>query len=469
MLTRRALCKPVSESSALLALSPTVPAFLARTAARPTRAGRPGAGGRPARRRQRRHQHPGSSRRRGLRALPQGPAPRQAAVDPVNDQVGLHPGLRELSTLLERGQLALVSGVSYPNPNRSHFESMAIWQTARLDPEQNAGPGWIGRALDARAESAEGATRGLRRSSSATARPPWLSAGADVRLGTGPCRRSSAARGDLPRSPRPIWPVDRGRRQPRRLRPPEPARRLCVGRARQRADARSKGSASESYPDDPFGERLRTIAQLLKAGLGARVFYTVQPGYDTHAGQLETHDRLLGSLSSGPQGLLRGPGRLEAGRPRTGPLLQRVRPAGCREQLGGNRPWHRGAGLAGGAGGSWRNTRPGPQPDRPPGWRSAVVRRLSQCVRDGSREMAKHAVGAGTTREVRIDATLLGELTLHRSSIQVAAIPGVAMGNDLHRGYASWVAARTSSIVTALCSSTALRTRSPVRVAFLAS
>src|SRR5262249_48708128 len=74
-------------------------------------------------------------------------------IDPKNlvkvtDEVGLHPSLRPLDKLLQAGQLAVVPGVGYPNPNRSHFESMAIWHTARFDPEERAGYGWIGRALD---------------------------------------------------------------------------------------------------------------------------------------------------------------------------------------------------------------------------------------------------------------------------------------------------------------------------------
>ena len=52
--------------------------------------------------------------------------------------------------LLESSRLAIVQGVGYPNPNRSHFESMAIWHTARFDPEERNGLGWIGRGLDER-------------------------------------------------------------------------------------------------------------------------------------------------------------------------------------------------------------------------------------------------------------------------------------------------------------------------------
>src|SRR5438105_2716914 len=67
----------------------------------------------------------------------------------VNDQVGLHPSLGSFDKLLEVGQLVIAQGVSYPNPSRSHFQSMATWHTARLDPEEHKGPGWLGRGLDA--------------------------------------------------------------------------------------------------------------------------------------------------------------------------------------------------------------------------------------------------------------------------------------------------------------------------------
>ena len=50
--------------------------------------------------------------------------------------------------LLESGRLGIVPGVGYPNPSRSHFVSMAIWQTARRDVEEHGGPGWLGRSLD---------------------------------------------------------------------------------------------------------------------------------------------------------------------------------------------------------------------------------------------------------------------------------------------------------------------------------
>jgi uncharacterized protein (DUF1501 family) len=67
-------------------------------------------------------------------------------VLPLDDDFGLNPRLKGLQSLWKSGQLAIVRGVGYPNPNLSHFASMDIWQTA--NPTDGTGPGWIGRWLD---------------------------------------------------------------------------------------------------------------------------------------------------------------------------------------------------------------------------------------------------------------------------------------------------------------------------------
>src|SRR4051812_41692935 len=68
----------------------------------------------------------------------------------LGDSAGLHPSLAGAAKLYEQGQLAIVQGVGYPNPSRSHFRSMAVWHSARTDPEDHGGPGWLGRVLDER-------------------------------------------------------------------------------------------------------------------------------------------------------------------------------------------------------------------------------------------------------------------------------------------------------------------------------
>src|SRR5262245_27788856 len=135
--------------SSLLALAPTVPGFLARTA-------RAAAPGRDERLLVVVELDGGND---GLNTVvpfrdanypKYRPTLRQAkdSLVKVNDEVGLHPSLRGLDKLLDAGRLCVVQGVGYPNPSRSHVVSMAVWQTARLVAEDHAGEGWLGRAID---------------------------------------------------------------------------------------------------------------------------------------------------------------------------------------------------------------------------------------------------------------------------------------------------------------------------------
>ena len=64
----------------------------------------------------------------------------------LDSRTGLHPSLQALLPLWEKRELAIVQGVGYPNPSRSHFRSMAVWHSVRTDPEDHGGPGWLGPA-----------------------------------------------------------------------------------------------------------------------------------------------------------------------------------------------------------------------------------------------------------------------------------------------------------------------------------
>src|SRR5437868_4206573 len=80
---------------------------------------------------------PGYYRLRSSLAIP---APE---ILPITDSLGLHPKLSGLKTLYDQGLVAVVQGVGYPNPNRSHFRSMDIWHTGRPDIMEHSG--WLGR------------------------------------------------------------------------------------------------------------------------------------------------------------------------------------------------------------------------------------------------------------------------------------------------------------------------------------
>jgi uncharacterized protein (DUF1501 family) len=282
MLSRRDFLK----TSSLIALAPTIPAFLAGTgrAAAPQRDGRVLVvvelnGGNDGINTVVPFADEGYAKhRKSLRLA-------KDRLVKVNDHVGLHPSLVNFGKMLETGQLVIAQGVGYPNPSRSHFQSMATWHTARIDPEEHKGPGWLGRGLDTvKGGSAllvgsgppPVAIRGRRSIASAIERIEdfSLAAGAD---------------------PRKALPKD------------EPADDLAAFVQRSMLDAYAAadrlrevaaGTDDSRYPGSGLASRLQLIARLMKAGVDTRVFYTLQSGYDTHASQLFSHANLLLDLSA---------------------------------------------------------------------------------------------------------------------------------------------------------------------------
>ena len=143
MITRR----DVLRSLPLISLAPNVPGFLARSAraAAPQKDGRVLVviqldGGNDGINTVVPFKDEGYARNRQALALPVN------RLISVTQGIGLHPAMQGAGRILEAGRLAIVPGVGYPNPDRSHFRSMAIWHTARFDPVDHTGPGWIGAA-----------------------------------------------------------------------------------------------------------------------------------------------------------------------------------------------------------------------------------------------------------------------------------------------------------------------------------
>jgi len=282
MISRRDFLK----HSSLLALAPAVPGFLARTAraATPQRDGRVLVviqldGGNDGINTVVPFADEGYAKHRKTLRL------QKDRLVKVDGKVGLHPSLANFGKLLEAGQLVIAQGVSYPNPSRSHFQSMATWHTARLDPEEHGGPGWLGRSMDAAGKGASAllvgagpppvAIRGRRSLASAIERPEdfSLAAGADPRKALVKEAPADDLTGFVQRTMLDAYAT---------------ADRLTQV-AGQKEDT--------SYPQSGLASRLRLIARLMKVGLDTRVFYTLQSRYDTHAAQLFTHSDLLFQLS----------------------------------------------------------------------------------------------------------------------------------------------------------------------------
>jgi uncharacterized protein (DUF1501 family) len=304
MLSRRDFLK----QSSLLALAPTIPGFLAQTAhaAVPQRDGRVLVvvelnGGNDGINTVVPFADEGYAKHRKTLRLAKG------RLVKINDHIGLHPSLQDFGKLLTASQLVIAQGVSYPNPSRSHFQSLATWHTARLDPEEHQGPGWLGRSLDAAGAKASAllvgagpppvAIRGRRSLSSAIERIEdfTLAAGADPRKALAPLTLPSPPGGEG------------------RVRGEDSADDLAAFVQRSMLDAYATAdrlhevagdTADARYPQSALAARLQLIARLLKVGLDTRVYYTLQGGYDTHSAQVFAHSNLLLDLSAAVKAFL---------------------------------------------------------------------------------------------------------------------------------------------------------------------
>ena len=223
-----------------------------------------------------------------------------ATLHKMNTEIGLHPALGQLAKLLDDGRLAVVQGVGYPNPDRSHFRSMEIWETARLETGALE-TGWLGRALDGLPTKAGDDSPALHigtRTFPLALRAkrteiPSLASLEQYRLQLGGSdserRAGRAALDQMARLDRPSDDPLLGflRRST-----------LTAYDSSQRLEQVTKAAATDAkYPDHGLARRLSLIAQIIKAGFGTRIFYTALDGFDTHANQLGTHEALLNELS----------------------------------------------------------------------------------------------------------------------------------------------------------------------------
>ena len=222
----------------------------------------------------------------------------QDQVLPIDDHFGFNPALAPVKDMYDQGKVALINGVGYPTPNRSHFRSMDIWHTC--EPDKIGTEGWLGRVirdLDPRSENVLTGVnfgRGLPRALALTGVPVASVAVLEtygVLTGiTGEPDRSEAldvfARMYAPTvGSGPVMDY--------------------LGQtgldALKGADilktAPAKYASSVEYADTSIGRNLLGISKVLHANLGTRIFYTQHSGYDTHASQVPAHTKLWTELS----------------------------------------------------------------------------------------------------------------------------------------------------------------------------
>ena len=211
------------------------------------------------------------------------------------DGLGLHPSLTGFRELYDDGKLGVILGVGYPNPNRSHFKSMDIWQTA---DRSGKGLGWLGRYFDntcngspvADAAIAIGQTAPLALHGSLTSAVTFEDAGSFRWQG----RDLHEALAE---------PYDRFNRSGVRdgadpdsnlgfLMRTSLDAQVVSDRVIEAVETEDKAQ----YPQSRLASDLKMVARMIAGGLGTKVYYVNHGSFDTHAGQAGRHARLLSQL-----------------------------------------------------------------------------------------------------------------------------------------------------------------------------
>jgi uncharacterized protein (DUF1501 family) len=220
----------------------------------------------------------------------------------LGEGLGLNPGLKGLKGLWDDHRLAIVRGVGYPNPDHSHFRSMGIWQTG--SPATSVPTGWLGRWLDA--------TDGdpLRALAIDPVLPP-LFAGEKTAAASLPAGGLVLPKGDLGAGfaglGEPVAGEERWRAAAARsIADLHRAARELGGAVRGPDDPDGSGADQDEQRDKgasaggagALAAQLDVVARLIEAGVPTRAYSVSLGGFDTHADERDTQERLLKELDA---------------------------------------------------------------------------------------------------------------------------------------------------------------------------
>ena len=222
----------------------------------------------------------------------------QEDVLPIDDHLGLHPSMGSIKQLWDEGKVAVINGIGYPKPNRSHFRSLDVWHTA--ESEQIGQEGWLGkviRDLDPKGENVLTGVnfgRGLLRSLYAKG-VPVASVGNLETYGLFPDIKDAGMRQMALQAFSQMYGGE--------------GKDMIAQYISQMGTDALKGAdilrvapqqytSSVTYADTPIAQNLKSIAQVLCADLGTRVYHTVHQSFDTHASELTSHAKLWTDVSA---------------------------------------------------------------------------------------------------------------------------------------------------------------------------
>ncbi len=242
----------------------------------------------------------------------------------INDQIALNAALKPLKNEFDQGRFAIIQNTGYPNPNRSHFRAMEIWHTGVNDQLETNG--WLGRYFDAQCSGADprgqqgeiGVSLGKvmpqsfrNRSNVALSLDDpetfqWNASGETVALAK--AQEAIFEKLNKPGMTAPMTPLAIESKTMGTLGginggSPETADFLrhtamnAIAAGDRIRALLGKGKNRAEYPYSRLGRELSMISKLIAGDFPTRVYYASQGGFDTHAGQVGSHARLLDDMS----------------------------------------------------------------------------------------------------------------------------------------------------------------------------
>ena len=208
---------------------------------------------------------------------------RKETVLMVSDELGFNPALASLQELYDEGAMSIINNVGYPNPERSHFRSMDIWQTASGSDEYLS-TGWIGRYLDSNCSGCGAHT------------------GVEIDDTLSLAMRGKSVKGMAIKDPAKLYHATQSTlfKTLSESHSDEPTIEYLyktiaetVSNAAYIYDRSKVVSAKQEYPNNDFSKRLKTISELIQSGISTRVYYASLSGFDTHVRQAGQQERLL--------------------------------------------------------------------------------------------------------------------------------------------------------------------------------
>ena len=204
-------------------------------------------------------------------------------IIPVSDELGFNPALVTFRELYDQGHLTVINNVGYPNPDRSHFRSMDIWQTASQSNEYLS-TGWIGRYLDSSCEQCGAHTA------------------VEIDDSLSLVMRGESIKGMAIKDPAKLYQatqtpffkkVSEGHSDEPTLNYLYKTMAETVSNAKYIYDKSHIPQSNIEYPNSEFAKRLKTIAELIQSGIQTKVYYASLSGFDTHVRQAGQQERLL--------------------------------------------------------------------------------------------------------------------------------------------------------------------------------